>query len=132
MYLRTLCALCCHDAPPLLPSPEIPIYHILNARITFGNLNGCEDAAVASRAEAEPEGQKDGLRTDTPSPGSDCSSVSSSSSTSEMPIFLSVTQFLLIQFCFSGSNLGTMLLTACVYSISDTVKYMAPLFFFFL
>ncbi|XP_062408088.1 ankyrin repeat domain-containing protein 13B [Sardina pilchardus] len=68
--------------PPGFPVKiEIPIYHILNARITFGNLNGCEDAAMASRAEAEPEGQKDGLRTDTPSPGSDCSSVSSSSST---------------------------------------------------
>ncbi|XP_076137710.1 ankyrin repeat domain-containing protein 13B isoform X1 [Alosa pseudoharengus] len=68
--------------PPGFPVKiEIPIYHILNARITFGNLNGCEDAAMANRAEAEPEGQKDGLRTDTPSPGSDCSSVSSSSST---------------------------------------------------
>ncbi|KAL2096106.1 hypothetical protein ACEWY4_008254 [Coilia grayii] len=68
--------------PPGFPVKiEIPIYHILNARITFGNLNGCEDVAVSGRGEGEAEGQKDGLRTETPSPGSDCSSVSSSSST---------------------------------------------------
>ncbi|XP_028818704.1 ankyrin repeat domain-containing protein 13B isoform X2 [Denticeps clupeoides] len=59
---------------------EIPIYHILNARITFGNLNGCEEGG---RSDGETEGQKDCLRTDTPSPGSDSSSMSSSSSTSE-------------------------------------------------
>uniref|UniRef100_A0AAY4EUG7 Ankyrin repeat domain-containing protein n=1 Tax=Denticeps clupeoides TaxID=299321 RepID=A0AAY4EUG7_9TELE len=45
---------------------EIPIYHILNARITFGNLNGCEEGG---RSDGETEGQKDCLRTDTPSPG---------------------------------------------------------------
>ncbi|XP_031429090.1 ankyrin repeat domain-containing protein 13B isoform X2 [Clupea harengus] len=67
--------------PPGFPVKiEIPIYHILNARITFGNLNGCEEAAVLGRAEGEVESPKDGLRTETPSPGSDCSSVSSSSS----------------------------------------------------
>lgn len=63
-------------------SLEIPIYHILNARITFGNLNGCEEAGVG-RTEADVDGQKDSPRTDTPSPASDSSSVSSSSSTSE-------------------------------------------------
>uniref|UniRef100_A0AAR2K670 Ankyrin repeat domain-containing protein n=1 Tax=Pygocentrus nattereri TaxID=42514 RepID=A0AAR2K670_PYGNA len=53
--------------PPGFPVKiEIPIYHILNARITFENLNGCEEGV-------------------TPSPGSDSSSVSSSSSTSEIP-----------------------------------------------
>ncbi|XP_063061856.1 ankyrin repeat domain-containing protein 13B [Engraulis encrasicolus] len=95
--------------PPGFPVKiEIPIYHILNARITFGNLNGCEEAAVSGRGEGEGEGEgeteteteaegevdgevegdgegdgegpKDGLRTETPSPGSDSSSVSSSSS----------------------------------------------------
>ncbi|KAF7700098.1 ankyrin repeat domain-containing protein 13B isoform X1 [Silurus meridionalis] len=65
--------------PPGFPIKiEIPIYHILNARITFGNLNGCEDGGVG-RTETDVEGQKD--RTETPSPGSDSSSVSSSSST---------------------------------------------------
>uniref|UniRef100_A0A8C7IC18 Ankyrin repeat domain 13B n=1 Tax=Oncorhynchus kisutch TaxID=8019 RepID=A0A8C7IC18_ONCKI len=54
--------------PPGFPVKiEIPIYHILNARITFGNLNGCEEGSVTGP--------------DTPSPGSDSSSVSSSSST---------------------------------------------------
>ncbi|XP_062328427.1 ankyrin repeat domain-containing protein 13B isoform X2 [Osmerus eperlanus] len=70
--------------PPGFPVKiEIPIYHILNARITFGNLNGCEEGAVTGRGEAdsEGEGQKDPPRIDTPSPGSDSSSVSSSSST---------------------------------------------------
>uniref|UniRef100_A0A8D3BWQ7 Ankyrin repeat domain 13B n=1 Tax=Scophthalmus maximus TaxID=52904 RepID=A0A8D3BWQ7_SCOMX len=53
--------------PPGFPVKiEIPLYHILNARITFSNLNGY----------ALP-------RTDTPSPGSDSSSVSSS--TGEIP-----------------------------------------------
>ncbi|TRY69787.1 hypothetical protein DNTS_006017 [Danionella cerebrum] len=66
--------------PPGFPVKiEIPIYHILNARITFGNLNGCEDA-VLSRMEGEDE-QKESLRMETASPGSDSSSVSSSSST---------------------------------------------------
>uniref|UniRef100_A0A3Q1KDX5 Ankyrin repeat domain-containing protein n=1 Tax=Anabas testudineus TaxID=64144 RepID=A0A3Q1KDX5_ANATE len=57
--------------PPGFPVKiEIPLYHILNARITFSNLNGCEE---------------DPTRTDTPSPGSDSSSVSSSSSTKIPP-----------------------------------------------
>nr|XP_029535862.1 ankyrin repeat domain-containing protein 13B-like [Oncorhynchus nerka] len=73
--------------PPGFPVKiEIPIYHILNARITFGNLNGCEDGSVTGpgRVEGEVDGQKDSsprTDTDTPSPGSDSSSVSSSSST---------------------------------------------------
>ncbi|KAK3531808.1 hypothetical protein QTP70_029724, partial [Hemibagrus guttatus] len=67
--------------PPGFPIKiEIPIYHILNARITFGNLNFCEDGGVG-RTEAYVDGQKDSPRTETPSPGSDSSSVSSSSST---------------------------------------------------
>ncbi|KAG2459531.1 AN13B protein, partial [Polypterus senegalus] len=58
--------------PPGFPVKiEIPIYHILNARITFGNLNGCDEAS--STVRASPSGEA-------PSPGSDSSSVSSSSS----------------------------------------------------
>ncbi|CAB1347680.1 unnamed protein product [Coregonus sp. 'balchen'] len=74
--------------PPGFPVKiEIPIYHILNARITFGNLNGCEEGSVTGpgQVEGEVDGQKDSsprTDTDTPSPGSDSSSVSSSSSTS--------------------------------------------------
>ncbi|RXN07656.1 ankyrin repeat domain-containing 13B-like protein [Labeo rohita] len=69
--------------PPGFPVKiEIPIYHILNARITFGNLNGCEEGGLP-RVDAEGDGQKDSPRTETPSPGSDSSSVSSSSSTSD-------------------------------------------------
>uniref|UniRef100_A0A665UR84 Ankyrin repeat domain-containing protein n=1 Tax=Echeneis naucrates TaxID=173247 RepID=A0A665UR84_ECHNA len=50
--------------PPGFPVKiEIPLYHILNARITFSNLNGCEEGT--------------GVRPE----GSDSSSVSSSSST---------------------------------------------------
>ncbi|TSN57722.1 Ankyrin repeat domain-containing protein 13B [Bagarius yarrelli] len=71
--------------PPGFPIKiEIPIYHILNARITFGNLNFCEDGGM-NQTEADVDGQKDSPRTETPSPGSDSSSVSSSSSTSEIP-----------------------------------------------
>ncbi|XP_026861686.2 ankyrin repeat domain-containing protein 13B isoform X1 [Electrophorus electricus] len=67
--------------PPGFPIKiEIPIYHILNARITFGNLNGCEEGG-AGQTEGARDGQKDSPRTETPSPGSDSSSVSSSSST---------------------------------------------------
>ncbi|MCI4385925.1 hypothetical protein PGIGA_G00056200 [Pangasianodon gigas] len=67
--------------PPGFPIKiEIPIYHVLNARITFGNLNGCEEGGVG-QTEADMDGQKDSPRTETPSPGSDSSSVSSSSST---------------------------------------------------
>ncbi|XDV32204.1 hypothetical protein PO909_003078, partial [Leuciscus waleckii] len=67
--------------PPGFPIKiEIPIYHILNARITFGNLNGCEEG-ILPRVDTEGDGQKDSPRTETPSPGSDSSSVSSSSST---------------------------------------------------
>ncbi|KAM4742074.1 ankyrin repeat domain-containing protein 13B isoform 1-T1 [Anableps anableps] len=71
--------------PPGFPVKiEIPLYHILNARITFSNLNGCEEGAgLRSDNEIGVEGdsQRDAPRTDTPSPGSDSSSVSSSSST---------------------------------------------------
>ncbi|XP_051522114.1 ankyrin repeat domain-containing protein 13B isoform X2 [Myxocyprinus asiaticus] len=67
--------------PPGFPVKiEIPIYHILNARITFGNLNGCEEGGLP-QVDTERAGQKDSPRTETPSPGSDSSSVSSSSST---------------------------------------------------
>lgn len=65
---------------------EIPLYHILNARITFSNLNGCEEGAgvrADNEVVVEGERQRDTPRTDTPSPGSDSSSVSSSSSTSK-------------------------------------------------
>uniref|UniRef100_A0A8C2I388 Ankyrin repeat domain 13B n=1 Tax=Cyprinus carpio TaxID=7962 RepID=A0A8C2I388_CYPCA len=62
--------------PPGFPVKiEIPIYHILNARITFGNLNGCEEGGLP-RVDNEGDGQKDSPRTETPSPGSDSSSVS--------------------------------------------------------
>ncbi|XP_020500229.1 ankyrin repeat domain-containing protein 13B isoform X1 [Labrus bergylta] len=71
--------------PPGFPVKiEIPLYHILNARITFSNLNGCEEG-TGVRADNDPvvEGdvQRETVRTETPSPGSDSSSVSSSSST---------------------------------------------------
>ncbi|XP_055369938.1 ankyrin repeat domain-containing protein 13B isoform X3 [Betta splendens] len=72
--------------PPGFPVKiEIPLYHILNARITFSNLNGCEDA-TGGRGDGgvEADVQRDPPRTDTPSPGSDSSSVSSSSSSSTM------------------------------------------------
>ncbi|XP_010859982.1 PREDICTED: ankyrin repeat domain-containing protein 13B [Bison bison bison] len=63
--------------PPGFPVKiEIPIFHILNARITFGNLNGCDEPVPLVRGSPSSE---------TPSPGSDSSSVSSSSSTSETP-----------------------------------------------
>uniref|UniRef100_M4ACC5 Ankyrin repeat domain 13B n=1 Tax=Xiphophorus maculatus TaxID=8083 RepID=M4ACC5_XIPMA len=71
--------------PPGFPVKiEIPLYHILNARITFSNLNGCEEGAGLrpdNEIGVEGDGQRDAPRTDTPSPGSDSSSVSSSSST---------------------------------------------------
>ncbi|XP_041670274.1 ankyrin repeat domain-containing protein 13B isoform X2 [Cheilinus undulatus] len=71
--------------PPGFPVKiEIPLYHILNARITFSNVNGCDEGAgirTDNEAGVEGEGQRDTMRTDTPSPGSDSSSVSSSSST---------------------------------------------------
>ncbi|NXM04298.1 AN13B protein, partial [Tyrannus savana] len=55
-----------------LPLPaEIPIFHILNARITFGNLNGCDEPVSSLRHSPSSEA---------PSPSSDSSSVSSSSS----------------------------------------------------
>ncbi|CAI5794684.1 repeat domain-containing 13B [Podarcis lilfordi] len=60
--------------PPGFPVKiEIPIFHILNARITFGNLNGCDEAVVSIRGAGSPG-------SDAPSPGSDRSSISSSSS----------------------------------------------------
>ncbi|CAF92953.1 unnamed protein product, partial [Tetraodon nigroviridis] len=59
-------------ASPL--SAEIPLYHILNARITFNNLNGCEDGELG----LEEDEERDALGSSLPSPGSDASSVSSS------------------------------------------------------
>ncbi|NXW35218.1 AN13B protein, partial [Phaetusa simplex] len=59
---------CCFS--PLFPA-EIPIFHILNARITFGNLNGCDEPVSSLRHSPSSEA---------PSPSSDSSSVSSSSS----------------------------------------------------
>uniref|UniRef100_A0A8C7UKY3 Ankyrin repeat domain 13B n=1 Tax=Oncorhynchus mykiss TaxID=8022 RepID=A0A8C7UKY3_ONCMY len=42
--------------PPGFPVKiEIPIYHILNARITFGNLNGCEEGSVTGPDRVEGE-----------------------------------------------------------------------------
>ncbi|XP_044057336.1 ankyrin repeat domain-containing protein 13B isoform X2 [Siniperca chuatsi] len=71
--------------PPGFPVKiEIPLYHILNARITFSNLNGCEEGTgvrADSEVGVEGDGHRDPPRTDTPSPSSDSSSVSSSSST---------------------------------------------------
>lgn len=61
-------------ASPL--SAEIPLYHILNARITFNNLNGCEDGELG----LEEDEERDALGSSLPSPGSDASSVSSSTS----------------------------------------------------
>ncbi|KAM9117851.1 ankyrin repeat domain-containing protein 13B isoform 2-T2 [Pangshura tecta] len=58
--------------PPGFPVKiEIPIFHILNARITFGNLNGCDEPVSSVRRSSSSEA---------PSPNSDSSSVSSSSS----------------------------------------------------
>ncbi|XP_074700991.1 ankyrin repeat domain-containing protein 13B isoform X2 [Strix aluco] len=58
--------------PAFFPFPtEIPIFHILNARITFGNLNGCDEPVSSLRHSPSSEA---------PSPSSDSSSVSSSSS----------------------------------------------------
>lgn len=76
---------------------EIPLYHILNARITFSNLNGCEEGTgvrADNEVGVEGDGQRDHPRTDTPSPGSDSSSVSSSSSTSENTHFSVVTRII--------------------------------------
>ncbi|KAG7281446.1 hypothetical protein CRUP_029895 [Coryphaenoides rupestris] len=75
--------------PPGFPVKiEIPIYHILNARVTFSNLNGCEEGGGPGVRGGEPggepaegDGQREAPSVDTPSPGSDSSSVSSSSST---------------------------------------------------
>ncbi|TFJ99480.1 HAUS augmin-like complex subunit 5 [Platysternon megacephalum] len=58
--------------PPGFPVKiEIPIFHVLNARITFGNLNGCDEPVSSVRRSSSSEA---------PSPSSDSSSVSSSSS----------------------------------------------------
>ncbi|XP_060703936.1 ankyrin repeat domain-containing protein 13B isoform X2 [Hemiscyllium ocellatum] len=58
--------------PPGFPVKiEIPIFHILNARITFGNLNGSDEPVTSIRNSPTSEA---------PSPSSDTSSVSSSSS----------------------------------------------------
>ncbi|CAJ0949188.1 unnamed protein product [Ranitomeya imitator] len=55
---------------------QIPIFHILNARITFGNLNGCDEPVSSLRQSPSSEA---------PSPSSDSCSVSSTSSISMMP-----------------------------------------------
>uniref|UniRef100_A0A663F977 Ankyrin repeat domain 13B n=1 Tax=Aquila chrysaetos chrysaetos TaxID=223781 RepID=A0A663F977_AQUCH len=58
--------------PPGFPVKiEIPLFHVLNARITFGNLNGCDEPVSSLRHSPSSEA---------PSPSSDSSSVSSSSS----------------------------------------------------
>ncbi|XP_063306103.1 ankyrin repeat domain-containing protein 13B isoform X4 [Pelobates fuscus] len=58
--------------PPGFPVKiEIPIFHILNARITFGNLNGCDEPVSSLRQSPSSEA---------PSPSSDSCSVSSTSS----------------------------------------------------
>ncbi|XP_053562125.1 ankyrin repeat domain-containing protein 13B isoform X3 [Bombina bombina] len=58
--------------PPGFPVKiEIPIFHILNARITFGNLNGCDEPVSSLRQSPSSE---------VPSPSSDSCSVSSTSS----------------------------------------------------
>ncbi|XP_078278741.1 ankyrin repeat domain-containing protein 13B isoform X2 [Rhinoraja longicauda] len=58
--------------PPGFPVKiEIPIFHILNARITFGNLNGSDERVTSLRNSPTSEA---------PSPSSDTSSISSSSS----------------------------------------------------
>lgn len=58
--------------PPGFPVKiEIPIFHILNARITFGNLNGCDEPVSSLRLSPSSE---------VPSPSSDSCSVSSTSS----------------------------------------------------
>uniref|UniRef100_A0A452U1M4 Ankyrin repeat domain 13B n=1 Tax=Ursus maritimus TaxID=29073 RepID=A0A452U1M4_URSMA len=63
--------------PPGFPVKiEIPIFHILNTRITFGNLNGCDEPVPSVRGSPSSE---------TPSPGSDSSSVSTNLSTSLPP-----------------------------------------------
>nr|XP_060612674.1 ankyrin repeat domain-containing protein 13B [Anolis sagrei ordinatus] len=63
--------------PPGFPVKiEIPIFHILNARITFGNLNGCDEAVASIRGS----GSSGSPSSDVPSPGSDRSSISSASS----------------------------------------------------
>uniref|UniRef100_A0A8C6TPV4 Ankyrin repeat domain 13B n=1 Tax=Neogobius melanostomus TaxID=47308 RepID=A0A8C6TPV4_9GOBI len=65
--------------PPGFPVKiEIPLYHVLNARITFSNLNGWMEGL---RRDSEEGTQRSHPSSDTPSPGSDSSSVSSSSST---------------------------------------------------
>nr|DBA34320.1 TPA: hypothetical protein GDO54_001893 [Pyxicephalus adspersus] len=63
--------------PPGFPVKiEIPIFHILNARITFGNLNGCDEPVSSLRQSPSSEA---------PSPSSDSCSVSSTSSISMKP-----------------------------------------------
>ncbi|KAG8450440.1 hypothetical protein GDO86_002921, partial [Hymenochirus boettgeri] len=58
--------------PPGFPVKiEIPIFHILNARITFCNLNGCDEPVTSIRQSPSSE---------VPSPSSDSCSVSSTSS----------------------------------------------------
>lgn len=39
-------------------SPEIPLFHVLNARVTFSNLCGC-DEPVSSVIVQKPEGSEE-------------------------------------------------------------------------
>nr|XP_034991062.1 ankyrin repeat domain-containing protein 13A isoform X6 [Zootoca vivipara] len=49
------------DFPPGFPVKiEIPLFHILNARITFGNVNGCSTAEEASPQASEGAQQPSG------------------------------------------------------------------------
>lgn len=73
----------CNDRTASRFCAEIPLYHILNARITFNNLNGCDDMLGLSADNdvgLEEDEERDPLGTILPSPGSDSSSVSSSTS----------------------------------------------------
>ncbi|XP_042300274.1 ankyrin repeat domain-containing protein 13A-like, partial [Sceloporus undulatus] len=43
------------DFPPGFPVKiEIPLFHVLNARITFGNVNGCSTAVQEPSAQVPP------------------------------------------------------------------------------
>uniref|UniRef100_A0A674N8G9 Ankyrin repeat domain 13B n=1 Tax=Takifugu rubripes TaxID=31033 RepID=A0A674N8G9_TAKRU len=59
--------------PPGFPVKiEIPLYHILNARITFNNLNGCDDMlglCADNDVGVEEDEERDTMGTNLPSPG---------------------------------------------------------------
>lgn len=112
---------------------EIPLYHILNARITFSNLNGCEEG-TGGRADnevvVEGDGQRDPPMTDTPSPGSDSSSVSSSSSTSEnIPPIHTVSSFLTSSSSADKNHKQRLSNFIFCRFISDKPFYKSPLIF---